>query len=248
MSDKLLILSNPRMGSTFIYNAMRELDPHTRISQTEHMMTNEPFDKNPPGEVLTYTAAQPNIVSKLHGRHLRELGDIAGEYIGLFNLVVIMLRRDLFQSSLSLAVSMKKRQWGVLRPMDRTQVVIDLPTFTNYIHSQWADIGYLLGLKAEYPVDLTLWIEDYADKEALWAVFSNAGKKVAGAPTTTFKKTTHDQSAFISHRSPDKMVTVVNYSECLEHFTRVTESLPSLPGVSLKGGIVYVDSSPEDSR
>lgn len=245
MSDKLLILSNPRMGSTFIYNAMRELDPHTRIGATEHMMTNEPFDKNPPGEVLTYTAAHANIVSKLHGRHLRELadsGDIVGEYIGLFNRVVVMLRRDLFQSSLSLAVSMKKRQWGVLRPMDDSPVVIDLPTFTNYIHSQWADIGYLLGLKDEYPVDLTLWIEDYADKEALWAVFSNRGKKVGDAPTTTFKKTTHDHAAFISHRSPDKTTTVVNYQECLEHFTRVT----SLPGVSLRRGMVYVDSSPEE--
>jgi len=226
MYDKLLIISIARSGSTFAYNTFMNRDTRIETSMDHQMLTNEPFDKSDYNTIYKYTDCSTNIISKVHVRHIKEYS--LNNYINLFDTKLVMLRKSLFEASLSLAVSIKKEQWGVVRPMNNSVVDIDLEELSTNIQIVWQDMRYILSMQQQWDVQHILWLEDYDTDAKLWNTVTD----------------THSTSTelFKTHISPNKQNTVSNYTECWEHYLKIENMLSPIRNVSLHNGIVTYEN------
>lgn len=226
MLDKLLVISNARMGSTYVYNTFREFDSRSKDTTENHLLTNEPFDKNDFDTVYKYTKEQPNIVSKIHARHIQSLGKDFKKYFDLFDKTLLLLRKDLFASATSLSVSVAKEQWGVHYPINDNVIKLDLDQLQKHIRQQWQDIRYLRSIARDYNINHSIWLEDYPTDISLWHIFNNKETM----PNTGL--------SFPTYKSPQKSSTISNYDYCYELYLSVIQDLVPIRGLTIENNLI----------
>ena len=233
MYDKLLICGQPRGGTTWVFNTFSKYDTRIKYKTAfDYVIGNESLDKtNNIGKLVRHVANKKHFVSKLHARHFDN--NAAMEYVELFDERMLLLRRDLFNSSLSLAISTIKNEWGVKYQLSEDSVNINCKTLHQSITAQWQGIRYLRYSHDTIKYTQRYWLEDLKSDNELW--YNVTGTQL---PDTS-ELNSRTVSMFESYRSPNKKTTAGNYEQCVKWYQEFEPTLSPISGLQVQDGMIY---------
>jgi len=194
---------------------------------------NESLDSHSTQELVRQTKLCPHHIAKLHWRHIQDNPECT-PYLDLFDKKILLLRKNLFESSLSLAISLKKNRWGSFgRQIPDNIISIDPEFFDTTIRNQWTNIRNYKRKKLELGItDPIIWLEDMDSDETLW-------KTVTGKPLPTHEISPFRRETFASDKSPSKKKTVENYDELYDWYLNATNTLGSIYGLEVHGELIH---------
>ena len=212
---RICIWSPPRTASTFVYyyllkHLQNENWPGYNSVFNLQSMGSEPFRKSNPDYYKTFQAFQrePSWVAKLHNRDIRSLESLGllKSFINLTDYNILLLRKDLFETTISFCISKIKNQWI---HQDDVPIKIGLADFQESYHQQVKWKNDLINSRIKF--NYKFYTEDLPDKNKLWSVLT-------GLEPKGFKK---DKWTSIS---PDKTKVVINYNELKEFYDEMRTS------------------------
>jgi hypothetical protein len=233
MYDKLLICGQPRGGTTWVFNTFSKYDTRLKYkTELDYHLGNESFDKTTNmDKLIQHVSNKKYFVSKLHGRHFHNTR--AMEYVDLFDERMLLLRKDLFNSSLSLAISTVKSEWGVKYQLSKDSVNISCEVLHQAISAQWQGIRYLRFNQNRINYTQRYWLEDLKSDNDLW-------RKVTGKDLPDLDKLNSKTiNMFESFRSPDKKTTAKNYNQCVKWYQELEPVLSPIAGLKVEDGMIY---------
>ena len=233
MYDKLLICGQPRGGTTWVFNTFSKYDTRLQYNTAwDYEIGNETLDKtNDIDKLLRAVANKKHFVSKLHARHFDNTR--AMEYVDLFDERMLLLRRDLFNSSLSLAISTVKNEWGVKYQLSEDSVNIECKTLHQAITAQWQGIRYLRYSQDKICYTQRYWLEDLKSDNELW--YNVTGTQIPDINELNSKT----MSMFKSYRSPNKKTTAGNYEQCVKWYQELEPMLSPIAGLTVEDGVIH---------
>lgn len=214
---KINILTNPRSGSTYFYNMLCRFytpyQPFTRWNEVFNLHERKPIHDI--DQIIHDAKHHTDVVAKNHVTffnfveedHLKKFFDI-----GWYNLV--LLRRNFFETSLSLAKSKVTNQWTsynnnvVVVPENILKESMDeiFLNVKNLIHNIW-QVPYH---EIVYYEDLTFDHKDDFELLKLSKSYNYEQYKIWYPEINPYKKSVNINAA------PDKRNTVKNYNELVQ--------------------------------
>ena len=210
---KIQILSNPRSGSSYLFDSIKQSvdvcydcynEPFQKLDTyfTDDDLKKKDIWREQYRIVLNKIKNTENIIIKNHMFHLnalRALGLIEEFKEIKFDRTIILIRKDIFQVALSLALAMTTNQWNVDR-LNFESKKIDLSVFESAINSTWKEL--LRIIRNEYNLEYN---------------------EIVYYDDMTFE----DESEYVKFR--DKSLTVDNYNELYEYTIQfLNEKVPKL--------------------
>ena len=145
---KIQVLSNPRTGSSYLYDIL------TMQHDTFECM-HEPFaaSHNEYKTILEQINASKNIIVKNHMYHLGQLEthNLLEQFKPIkFDHTIVLIRKDLFETALSLSLAMTVNQWNK-DELNFESIKIDVSTFDSAINATWLEL--LRIIRNEYDIE-----------------------------------------------------------------------------------------------
>lgn len=195
-----------------------------------YLYGNEALDHHTTQKLVNRVSSFQYHVAKMHWRHVEDNPECQ-PYIDLFDKRVLLLRRNLFESSLSLSISLKKNRWGVMSPLDDKPVQFEYEFFDNAVRTQWQSMRkYFLNYE-RLGISRTIWLEDYITDGDLW-------KAVTNTELPDHQLLPHRKKAFNTLRSPDKKMVVTNFNQVVEWYNTIVPTLGKINGLEVNGELV----------
>jgi len=230
MHKRVQLLSNPRNGSTYMGNVLREyiapVTKNIRNSLTHpprFNFSNEPFRYGVHGERTVHLTDEyeflrfgmdkikqlDKVVVKNHAVHLMSLEkhNLIDEFKSLNFYTIVLLRKDIFESSLSMTLSTIKGEW--LNYKDFTRLEIPVSEFTKHINSMINATERLVKNEYELKFNEIIYFEDLK----FCARHDFANTKLCNVSKENLKKIEMPKSKY---KSPEKKEVVINYDELYE--------------------------------
>lgn len=160
---KINIITSPRMGSTYFYNMLRNFySPYQNFSQW-----NEVFNihnRKPThdlSEIIYLAKVQTDVVAKNHITYFKKVPEhLLHEFLNdipWYNIV--LLRRDFFSSSVSLARSMVSNEWT---EYSGQSVHIPIDVFENAMLDMFHNVKSMIHNFYKIPYHEIIYYEDLA--------------------------------------------------------------------------------------
>ena len=212
---RICIWSPPRTASTFVYyyllkHLQNENWPGYNSVFNLQNIGSEPFRKKNPDYYKTFQSFQrePSWVAKMHVRDIRNLGSLGllKSFINLTDYNILLLRKDLFEITISLCIAEIKNQWI---KQDDIPIEIDVEQFVESYYKQLEWKNKLLNLRIKY--NHKFYTEDLPDKNKLWSVLTGLEPKGF-------------QNDYWTSISPDKSKVVINYDELKDYYNEMRTS------------------------
>ena len=229
-AKKICIISSPRTASTFLYQVISLYNMKTNDVKFDYC---EPFrqekykDKEGMQSILADMRSNDVLVVKLHFMDIVNLQEMNlwEEFLSIPDYFLQLYRKNLFESSLSLAISWQKNQW--IHDLDDSKLVLDLKIFEQAIRNQWRNINFTgpyndLGI--QYNQQITL--EDHIKDTATDTWHAVSGILDNSEVTTSVGK------------SPEKTQVVLNLNDVEVMWNEVSVDLPKYNGQQLDGKYV----------
>lgn len=145
------IISNPRNGSTYM---QRMICHHMTSLNKNYVCVNEPFLIPPEitssSEIenlfnsrLNFIERHDPVVMKTHITQIVDLKDygVIDRYYQKKYYTIVILRKDVFQSALSLAIANIKKEFVEYHNFDKVEITDDMIIW--YVDNQLWDLGYI---------------------------------------------------------------------------------------------------------
>jgi len=162
------IISNPRNGSTYL---QRILCHHLMNENPEYTGINEPFlipseitGKNNITDFFTrqLTAIEDNVpvVMKTHITQIVDLKeyDVIDHYYHTQYYTVVIIRKDVFESALSLAIADIKKEFVEYHNFDKVEITEKM--IIAYVENQLWDLKYICKNEFRIPYNEIIFMED----------------------------------------------------------------------------------------
>ena len=212
---RICIWSPPRTASTFVYyyllkHLQNENWPGYNSVFNLQNIGSEPFRQANPDYYKTFQSFQrePSWVAKMHNKDINNLESV-GLYKSFVNLPdynILLLRKDLFETTVSFCISKIKNQWI---HQDDSQIKISRRQFAESYHQQLKYKNDLINSRIKF--NKKLYTESLPDKEKLWSVLTGLQPKgLKEEPWTSI--------------SPDKTKVVINYNELKDFYDEMRTS------------------------
>ena len=232
MYDKLIIFSNPRCGSTWAYNTFNLYDNRLKFNKTmPYLYGNEALDHHTTQELVDRVSKFQYHVAKIHWRHVEDNPECQ-PYVDLFDRRILLLRRNLFEASLSLSISLKKNAWGVRKKIDDKPLEIAHEFFDNAVRTQWQNIRKYFRNSERLGIQDVYWLEDYKTDNELWTA-------VTSTALPDHQLLPHRKKAFNTMRSPDKQSVVINYNQVVDWYNTIVPTLGKIHGLGVRGELIH---------
>ena len=229
MNTKIHLLSNPRNGSTYMGNLLRTyIAPNTKYIRNQltepprFNITNEPFRyegedgqskyKHTTDELkflkygLTTIKNLDKLVVKNHITHLNTLStfNLLDEFKSLNLYTIVLLRKNIFESSLSMAIANTKREW--INYKDFTRLEIPVSVFQENLTYMINNSNELIKNKFNIYYNEIIYFEDLK----FWGRHDFANTELCNISKENLKKVDMPKKIY---KAPDKKDVVINYDE-----------------------------------
>lgn len=227
---RILLLSAPRSGSTYLYEVLTAYCAPSTLKKDLYRR-NEFFNPNvrylnrdfQTDLIHAYNfeidnmLKKPNVVVKEHIAYLEDIKkqspELFDKFIGIFDYIIVLVRNNLFESTLSVVVSKMTGEW-IHYSKNQSTVTVDKDFFTTYYHFQKNNndklINNVLGINYNeivYYETLPKW------PRATFASLALCNTDIEQLPKMRSK---HPQA-------PKKIDVVENYNEIKQYFYEVLD-------------------------
>ena len=212
---RICIWSPPRTASTFVYHYLIKHLQNENWLGYDSVFTlqntgSEPFRPTRPDYYKTFQAFQrePSWVAKLHNSDIINLESLGlfKSFVNLCDYNILLLRKDLFETTVSFCISKIKNQWIY---QDDIPIKISRRQFAEAYHQQVKFKNDLINSRINF--NKKLYTENLPDKDKLWSVLTGLEPK----------ELEYDEWTSIS---PDKTKVVINYNELKDFYDEMRTS------------------------
>ena len=196
-----------------------------------YLYGNEALDHHTTQELVNRVSKFQYHVAKIHWRHVEDNPECQ-PYIDLFDRRVLLLRRNLFESSLSLSISMKKNAWGVRKKLDDKPVDFSYEFFDSAVRTQWQNMRKYFRNIEKLGIQNVYWLEDYKTDSKLW-------QAITSTTLPNHQLSPSRKKAFNTMRSPDKKMVVTNYSQVVDWYNSIVPTLGKIHQLTVDGEMIH---------
>lgn len=228
---RILLLSAPRSGSTYLYEVLtaycapstlkKDIYRRNEFFNLEVRNIGRDFHSdliNVFNSEIDELLTQTDVVVKEHINFLRfikkESPKLFNKFISAFDYIIVMVRTDLFESTLSIVISKMTDEWIHYTQNRKDLLVVDKEFFKTYYYYQKRNLEGLL--------DNELFINYneivYYDTIPSWPRAAFASLQLCNENLDQLKKV-----ALKTPRAPSKKSVVSNYNEIKQYFYEVLD-------------------------
>jgi len=213
--NNITVFGSPRSGSTFVFHniitGLVSEYPEYSTEFNHRRYGSEPFRRNNDMRTRWNIFPKSYCVSKFHLIDLLNANEMGWwhEINQNSHYNILLLRKNFWESALSLAISTYKNQW--INDLDDTKVTIDTPLFLNSLDVQIRNINHLWG-DNDFNIkpDQIIFTEELTDN-----------------PSDLYESITGNRLVLENtvKKSPDKESVIVNLSELRSAYEQADKDL-----------------------
>lgn len=230
-AKRICITSSPRTGSTFLFDV---IDTYSKNDHPHN--TKRRYDYCEPVRESHFNGDYDDLMknmdeverwtTKIHYFDIELIKKNIGweKFRDQCDYHILLYRKNLYQSSLSLAISWQKDQW--INNMDNQSIELDQKIYRQSIHNQWRNIN-ITRPRGELGVDYNMILTQEDD------LFPSASK--TWSHLTGIEKTKLNEYQTRIQPSPPKEQIILNAQQIRNVWLDTIDKLDPITGVKLVG-------------